>query len=866
MSMISSIFERKPELESNDYQSNHLISIQDNKLTLEEIITNNQNIKVISILGEARKGKSTLLNTIISSYTKTNQQIFKTSKSLDHCTQGIDYLHIPELNLLFCDVQGLKVGNSANDPKLLLITYLMSDIIVFTQQQMLNKSVLETFSPLSSFLTYIDFEQLDKRNRKPELIFRISDFTLDGTPQENLDKLFVEHEDQSKNIIINMKRLFGKISAYNTNQLDRSESKMLDNLNFYGLLESDENGFSNFISKLNNHINIANANNTLESWFKNIHEFTKLINDNKKIDFNKLDVYQTLTKLELHEYHISLRKRYSEIFNELVVNHTQSDYNNKIIPRIKIKDDIVKEFNTKFAMVNDNLKKEMYHEITSEIEKKIDDAIKSNQNQGWKLLYDFVGNQTEVNMVENKLNINDTTLHHSILSRFESIEQFIINNDINDHIISLYKVWKQDYKKEYADFREAVNKKQSIENEKYFSLVHDFINSLSGKIKDSILLNTNYIDFLHKSFDTVNRQLIAKFNEELYNINNVNVYSIKLTTKYHGNYTGLPTLNMSVITNPIDLTYEYIQDIYKSGIAYIKNIDMKDITLKYYITKKKQILKSSTLYDLSNIDPQISANIAKVNEDICKFYLDNKWVYSPIYQYKKKYMLRQACDKLIKSKFILVKDTHMYANVCGGNYMFNSYKELFDKFKDAKFYNLNNEGIECKLLQKFQTIIKELQIKSNNSTAYNIYNNILKAKLEKKKELRLKKKEEKKLVNILEEMPVNKNTYININGEKAVFPQVSAHRYRRKTIPATLKRMVWDEYIGSDVGTGKCMCCKHHDIRQLEFQCGHIIAERLGGGTNLKNLRPICGKCNQSMGTMDMNEFMVKYGFGKLEK
>jgi len=78
--------------------------------------------------------------------------------------------------------------------------------------------------------------------------------------------------------------------------------------------------------------------------------------------------------------------------------------------------------------------------------------------------------------------------------------------------------------------------------------------------------------------------------------------------------------------------------------------------------------------------------------------------------------------------------------------------------------------------------------------------------------------------------------------------------------------MVWDTYIGENVGSSKCMCCKHQDIRQLEFQCGHVISEKLGGETNIKNLRPICAKCNMSMGIRDMTEFMTAYGLGKLEK
>ena len=91
-------------------------------------------------------------------------------------------------------------------------------------------------------------------------------------------------------------------------------------------------------------------------------------------------------------------------------------------------------------------------------------------------------------------------------------------------------------------------------------------------------------------------------------------------------------------------------------------------------------------------------------------------------------------------------------------------------------------------------------------------------------------------------------------------------KYKKKHIPSTLKRMVWDEYIGANIGNTKCMCCKTQDIRQIEFTCGHIIAEKEGGETNLKNLRPICSKCNLSMGIVNMTEFMSKYGFGKLDK
>lgn len=42
----------------------------------------------------------------------------------------------------------------------------------------------------------------------------------------------------------------------------------------------------------------------------------------------------------------------------------------------------------------------------------------------------------------------------------------------------------------------------------------------------------------------------------------------------------------------------------------------------------------------------------------------------------------------------------------------------------------------------------------------------------------------------------------------------------------------------------------------MSFHCGHIIPECKGGETILSNLKPICQKCNLSMGTNNMEEFM----------
>jgi len=82
-------------------------------------------------------------------------------------------------------------------------------------------------------------------------------------------------------------------------------------------------------------------------------------------------------------------------------------------------------------------------------------------------------------------------------------------------------------------------------------------------------------------------------------------------------------------------------------------------------------------------------------------------------------------------------------------------------------------------------------------------------------------------------------------------------RYKKKTIPKTVRNKVWRKFCGNSLDS-KCFCCQEH----LSYECweaGHVIPESKGGTSSLDNLRPICLACNRSMGTMHMFEFMKKY-------
>ena len=140
-----------------------LITIKSNKLyynlknTTEDI---SAPVKVISVIGKARGGKSSFMNLLISKWSNVNTTIFKMGDNGDHCTNGVDYYYIKQLNIILLDFQGIYLGDSSQDSKLLLLAYLLSDVIIFNENKMLSNNTLSQFEPMLSFIQYIDTKHL----------------------------------------------------------------------------------------------------------------------------------------------------------------------------------------------------------------------------------------------------------------------------------------------------------------------------------------------------------------------------------------------------------------------------------------------------------------------------------------------------------------------------------------------------------------------------------------------------------------------------------------------------------------------------------------------------------------------------------
>ncbi len=71
----------------------------------------------------------------------------------------------------------------------------------------------------------------------------------------------------------------------------------------------------------------------------------------------------------------------------------------------------------------------------------------------------------------------------------------------------------------------------------------------------------------------------------------------------------------------------------------------------------------------------------------------------------------------------------------------------------------------------------------------------------------------------------------------------------KKKIPLALREQVWLLYFGDRNFKNKCHVewCENR-VTPFTFEVGHNVPESKGGTTDIDNLRPICSKCNKSMG------------------
>jgi len=82
----------------------------------------------------------------------------------------------------------------------------------------------------------------------------------------------------------------------------------------------------------------------------------------------------------------------------------------------------------------------------------------------------------------------------------------------------------------------------------------------------------------------------------------------------------------------------------------------------------------------------------------------------------------------------------------------------------------------------------------------------------------------------------------------------------KANIPKALREQVWIKHIGHQY-EHKCLIdwCQN-TISVFDFHVGHNIPESHGGKTDITNLKPICSRCNLSMGSQYSITDWIKIG------
>ena len=90
---------------------------------------------------------------------------------------------------------------------------------------------------------------------------------------------------------------------------------------------------------------------------------------------------------------------------------------------------------------------------------------------------------------------------------------------------------------------------------------------------------------------------------------------------------------------------------------------------------------------------------------------------------------------------------------------------------------------------------------------------------------------------------MNKKNYKKVKKKKKII------KYKKKTIPKAVREQVWIKYCGRKF-SHKCYIkwCSNK-ITVFDFHVGHNIPECKGGKLCLENVKPICSRCNHSMGS-----------------
>ena len=584
--------------------SKPLIRFDGTKLLLVENELPTTPVKIISIIGKARMGKSSFLNAFISKYSGKNTTIFTTQDGDDHCTLGIDYYYIPEHNVLLLDSQGLAHENASHDPSLLLFIYLVSNIIIFNESTMLQNSALKLIEPICTFTQYLDMDTCEK----PSLIFRISDAKRGSDIHKTLEKLMAHHNDQYNSIRESVENVFAQpVKIIKTEYPQKAEDSLLSSNDYMGLLSVKENGFDSAIASI---IDDISAVVPRENILTSIPGYIDSINNNEQININKLDIVALTHNNDILMW---LNKVSADLKSEIEVDGTQEMYEKNVVTRQAAVKKVKTEFTKRFKNITETIKKDHKAKLDAELDGPIERAKLNSEKKAREHLakcgVDSLLKAQPLGTIPDAgitvvPNSHLLTSYLSAYQRFQRAIQHIYEpvRIIYDKIInSMY----EEVNKKLEKAREISQQQKSAVEEKCKRVLETF----NGWLMDEINGRDNSIVF-EKNSDIYAKYRKQKIDEVVEFIGTtVKRQNIAMIISYQNKLEAYFT---DTGHTEVDTKYELIANIYTEFVNQLNLYPLKESGIDDFLIEKKEELLNGMLI----MNPTVANKIYATNPEI----------------------------------------------------------------------------------------------------------------------------------------------------------------------------------------------------------------------------------------------------------
>ena len=373
----------------------------------------------------------------------------------------------------------------------------------------------------------------------------------------------------------------------------------------------------------------------------------------------------------------------------------------------------------------------------------------------------------------------------------------IILNEINDKLIAI------DGKQRISAMRDFKNGEVKFYNEStsdetcYFS-------ELSENIRDKFLDYT-VTAFIYKNLSSEQeREIFQRIN-----------YGVNLSTGEQ--IKGLNSEYIKIIKQNKNNIEKYLK---KFGIPSKRESYMECSTAILALYNKDYNFVSKGVSCLDYINNHIK-NID--SETFYKSINDTFIIIDEIYEEVKKYCLLYR-NKYNKSSYSKIKWTDLLIQI---EFILRS----IDHIKIQK----------KKLIQVVKYLI-HMENKSEFLISYDSFNNIIPIEEYNDYKIIFDKRSNTNVKNFFKD---------RINAFNNLYKFINKDPNRNK------RNDIYHKNIGSD-HESICKFCNIHKIYISNFHTGHIISKKNGGTSEIKNLYPLCGTCNTSMGSLDMDIYIQK--------